>query len=261
VPPGRGFLVAYTDDQSDPFIPAGVPPKGRPGAPVDALEMSYDTVPFGIYTQNYAVVQPVDIAPGTASINCDLTFDSGAVRTGTVLDPEGRPLVGASMIGRSWRNTQRFSPLEGSDFTVHALSASPFVPRRLIFRHLGKGLGKTLQVGSQDREPINVRLEPTATITGRLFDDLKQPLAGVEVRVSPQFDGAIRGFDRELDPPMHAKTDQAGHFRIDGLVPGLTHKIWATGFKSGPSGVILEGWTPKTGEVKDLGEVRPNGNG
>jgi Carboxypeptidase regulatory-like domain len=39
VPPGRGFLVAYIQYQSDRYVPAGVPPKGRPGEPADALEM------------------------------------------------------------------------------------------------------------------------------------------------------------------------------------------------------------------------------
>ena len=99
VPPGRGFLVAYIQYQSDRYVPAGVPPKGRPAAPADALEMHYDTVPFQLFTQNFPAVQPIDIAPGTESITCDLTFDSGVARTGTVLDPEGRPLAGASMIG------------------------------------------------------------------------------------------------------------------------------------------------------------------
>ena len=93
VPPGRGFLVAYIQYQSDKFIPAGVPPKERPGAPADALSVRYDTVPFELFPQNFPAVQPVDIAPGTESITCDLTFDSGVVRTGTVLDPEGRPLA------------------------------------------------------------------------------------------------------------------------------------------------------------------------
>ena len=133
-----------TESQNDRYIPAGVPPKGRPGAPADALEMQYDAVPVGIYTQNYQAVQPVDIAPGTASITFDLTLDSGAERTGTVLDQEGRPLAGASMIGGSWLwgENQRFLPLEGSDFTVYALSANPLVSRTVIFRHVGKGLGQ-----------------------------------------------------------------------------------------------------------------------
>ena len=260
-PPGRGFLVAYIQYQSDRYVPAGVSPEGRPGAPADALEMRYDTVPFELFTQNFPAVQPVDIAPGISSITYDLTFDSGLVRTGTVLDTEGRPLAGASMIGDSYRNTYRFISLVGSDFKVYALSESLLLPRTLIFRHEGKGLGKAVQVGPKDRGPIEARLEPTATITGRLLDDAKQPLAGVDVRVWRQIDEPSRGAHQELDPPVQATTDQAGRFRIDGIVPGLTQKIRAKGLKSGPSGFIVEDWTTKSGEVKALGEVRPKGDG
>ncbi len=92
IPPGRGFLVAHIQYQSDKFIPAGVPPKEHPGAPADALSVRYDTVPFELFPQNFPAVHPVDIAPGTESFTCDLTFDSGVVRSGSVLDPEGRPL-------------------------------------------------------------------------------------------------------------------------------------------------------------------------
>jgi hypothetical protein len=260
-PPGHGFLVAYIQYQPDRYIPAGVPPKGRPGAPADALEMRYDTVPFELFTQNFPAVQPVDIAPGTASINYDLTFDSGAVRTGIVLDPEGKPLAGANMIGESYRNTYRFISLVGSDFTVYGLSESPLLPRTLIFRHEGKGLGKAVQVGPNDRDPIEARLEPTATITGRLLDDAEQALAGVEVCVWWLIDEPTRQTHHDFVPPLQATTDQAGRFRIDGIVPGLKQKIQAKGFKSGRSGFILEDWTPKTGEVKALGEVRPKRDG
>ncbi len=99
------------------------------------LASRYDTVPFELFPQKFPAVRPVDIAPGTASVTCDLTFDSGVVRTGTVRDPEGRPLAGASMIGETFRNTFRFDPVEGSQFTVYGLSASPLLIRTLIFRH------------------------------------------------------------------------------------------------------------------------------
>ena len=89
------------------YIPAGIPSKRHPGAPADALDMQYDTVPFELFPQNFPAVRPIDIAPGTESLTCDLTFDSGVTRTGTVMDPEGRPLSGVSMIGETFRNTWR----------------------------------------------------------------------------------------------------------------------------------------------------------
>ena len=82
------------------------------------------------------------------------------------------------MIGETYRNTFRFVPLEGSQFTVYGLSASPLLIRTLIFRHERTGLGKAVQVDGNDRGPIEVRLEPTAAVTGRLLDEAGQARRG-----------------------------------------------------------------------------------
>jgi RNA polymerase sigma factor (sigma-70 family) len=261
VPPGRGFLVAHIQYQSDKFIPAGVPPKERPGAPADALSVHYDTVPFELFPQNFPAVRPVDIAPGSESMTCDLTVDSGVVRTGTVRDPEGQALSGASMIGETYRDTFRFLPLEGSQFTVKGLSASPLLIRTLIFRHEGRGLGNAVQVDGNDRGPIEVRLEPTAALTGRLIDKGGKPVEGLVLRMFRLIEEPIRGAQQEFTPPIQATSDRDGRFRIDGIIPGVEQKLSARGFQGEAEGFILVDWTPKPGEVKDLGEVRPNGDG
>src|SRR5262249_24269350 len=165
------------------FIPAGIPPKGTPGAPPDALEVRYDTVPFELFPQNFPAVLPIDIAPGTRSATYDLTLDPGVVRSGTVLDPEGRPLPGASVIGETFRNTDQFAPLDGARFTVYGLSPSPLLPRTVIFRHLARGLGKAVRIDVGDRGPLEVRLEPLAAVTGRLVDEVGRPREGAGLRL------------------------------------------------------------------------------
>ncbi len=161
------------------------------------------------------------------------------------------------MIGETYRNTSQFIPLDGSGFTVYGLSPSPLLPRTIIFHHGARGLGKAVQVDVGDKGPLQVRLEPTATVTGRLRDKAGQPVEGLVLRMFRLIDEPTRGSQREFDPPLQATTDRDGRFRIDGIVPGLNQKVSARGFQGNFEGFILVDWTPKPGEVKDLGEVRP----
>jgi hypothetical protein len=256
VPPGRGFLVAHIQYQSDRYIPAGIPSKRHPGAPADALDVQYDTVPFELFPPNFPAVTPVDIAPETRSANYDLTFDSGIVRTGTVTDPEGKPLAGVSMIGEDFHNAQDFRQLDGPRFTVNALSTSPLLPRILLFRHAGRCLGQTIRVDAKEAGPLEVRLQPAATVLGRLLDGSGQPREGVEVRVMRQIEEPTRIWHVDFSPPIQTKTDGDGRFRIDTIVPGTAQKIRVLGLKGSSEVFILQDWTPKPGEVKDLGEIR-----
>jgi RNA polymerase sigma factor (sigma-70 family) len=259
VPPGRGFLVAHIQYQSDRYLPAGIPSKRHPGAPADALDVHYDTVPFELFPSNFPAVCPVDIAPGTESATYDLTFDSGIVRTGTVRDPEGRPISGASMIGESYQfgSLFTFKPLDGPGFAVSGLSPSPLLPRTLIFRHADRRLGQTVHVDGRETGPIEVRLEPTASVAGRLLDKAGRPLDGIELHIFREVREPTRGAHGDFSPTIKATTDSEGRFRIDGIVPGAVQKVRVVGLKGQAEVFILEDWTPKPGEVKDLGEIRP----
>jgi RNA polymerase sigma factor (sigma-70 family) len=263
VPPGRGFLVAHIQYQSDRYIPAGIPSKRHSGAPADALDMHYETVPFELFPSNFPAVRPIDISPGTETATYDLNFDSGIVRTGTVMDPDGKPLTGASMVGESYsfQNLFTFKPLGGASFAAYGLSTSPLLPRTLLFRHAGRHLGKTVQVDVRETGPLEVRLEPTASAKGRLLDGSGQPREGVEVRVMRLIKEPTRGAHLDFSPRIKATTDRDGRFQIDGIVAGTTQKIRAVVPESGAQVFILEDWTPRSGEVKDLGDVKAKGPG
>ena len=196
--PAKGFLVAYIQYQSDRFLPAGVPNKRMPGAPADALDVHYDTVPFELFPSNFPAVKPIDIAPGTETITCDLTFDSGVVRTGTVRDQEGRPLSGTTMVGETLRNYYQFTSMDGPNFTVYGLFRDPKLYRTLIFRHAEKGLGKTLRIDGSDPGPIDVRLEPLASLTGRLVDASGKPQSEVDLQSTSDRRRAVRRRQRRI---------------------------------------------------------------
>ena len=251
--PAKGSWSRIIQYQSDRFLPAGVPNKRMPGAPADALDVHYDTVPFELFPSNFPAVKPIDIAPGTETITCDLTFDSGVVRTGTVRDQEGQPLSGTTMVGETRQNFYRFTPMDGPNFTVYGLFRDPKLYRTVIFRHAEKGLGKTLRIDGSDPGPIDVRLEPMASLAGRLVDESGKPRKEVELRLLRIVEEPFVGANGEFSPPLRATTDRDGRFRIDGIIPGTAYWLQTS------EGQFFnrDFWTPKAGEAKDLGDITP----
>ncbi len=249
--PGKGFLVAHIQYQSDRYLPAGVPNKRVPGAPADALDVRYDTVPFELFPSNFPAVQPIDIAPGTETITFNLTFDSGVVRTGTVRDPEGRPLSGATIVGETRKNFYHFIPIDGASFTVYGLFRDPKLYRTVILQHAEKGLGNTLRIDGSDPGPIDVRLEPMAKLTGRLLDESAKPREAVELRLLRIVEEPYVSANGEFTPPLRATTDRDGRFRIAGIIPGTAYWLQTSEGKF----FNHDFWTPKAGEIKDLGDI------
>jgi hypothetical protein len=249
--PGKGFLVAFIQYQSDRFLPAGVPNKRMPGAPSDALDGHYDTVPFELFPSNFPAVNPIDIPAGTASVVCDLTFDSGVIRTGTVRDQEGQPLSGATMVGETLKNYYQFTSMDGPNFTVYGLFRDPKLYRTVIFRHPDKGLGTTMRISGSDPSPIDVRLEPLASLSGRLIDAAGKPQKEAELRLLRIVEEPYVGANGEFSPPLRATTDKDGRFRIDGIIPGTAYWLQT----SGGQFFNRDFWTPKAGELKDLGDI------
>ncbi len=252
--PGKGFLVAFIQYQPDRFLPAGVPNKRMPGAPADALDVHYDTVPFELFPSNFPAVKPIDIAPGTESFTCDMMFDSGVTRTGTVLDSEGRPLEGTTtMAGETRKQFFRLNPVDRSGFTVYGLFRDPKLYRTLIFRNEERGLGTTLRVDGSDPGPISVRLEPLANLTGRLVDESGNPRKDAEMRLLRVVEEPFVGANGEISPPLRGKTDQDGRFRIDRIIPGTAYWLQTSAGRF----FNRDFWTPRPAENKVLGDITP----
>ena len=101
---------------------------------------------------------------------------------------------------------------------MYGLSASPLLPRTLIFRHAGRGLGKAVKVDGKERGPLQVRLERTASVTGPLLDKEGEPAGGITLQ--------ILGLDQRTTPRVHAGflTALAGDDRPGRPVPDRRHR-------------------------------------
>ncbi len=158
-------------------------------------------------------------------------------------------------------NTNRYVMLEGPEFTLYGLSNDPRLPRTTILRHKERRLATAIRVDVGDKGPLQVRLEPTAALTGRLLDKAGRPLEGIELALCRLINEPTRSLQQEFIPNERSTTHADGRFRLEGLVPGLRQKVEIIGDKISSESYVLKEWTPKPGETKDLGEIRPKGEG
>ena len=95
---------------------------------------------------------------------------------------------------------------------------------------------------------VTVRMEPGASLMGRLVDPDGVPRAGVEFKVSFRWKQEPRWDVGHF--PDSIKTDREGRFRIGALLPGFDYYLNTDhGGLSFDSGL-------QAGETKDLGDVR-----
>src|SRR5262249_43904873 len=133
--------------------------------------------------------------------------------------------------------------MKSAEFTVREFN--PRRPRDVFFQHLEKGLVGIAQPPKENGGSVTVRMEPGATVTGRLVDADGKPRAGVDLEVSfrtkerPRW----RGYS-----PATIRTDREGRFRLAALLPGYQFRLQAD------KGVMEFGRTLRSGETMDLGD-------
>jgi RNA polymerase sigma factor (sigma-70 family) len=190
-----------------------------------------------------------------AELKIDFTLDPGKSRVGKVVDPAGKPLPGAQVMGL-YPHGGRSEPLAGADFT--AVAIEPGQPRRLVVRHAARKLAGTVVLRGDEAQPVIVKLEPLAAVMGRLLDSDGKPLAGVPVTADigdPLVSEALPEKD-----PQPILSDAAGRFHIDGLTAGLKLSIRALDkANKGSTSHVVGGIILSPGKTRDLGDLRPAG--
>ncbi len=162
----------------------------------------------------------------TSSADRSLASDEAVVRGQVVDARSGRPVPDARVVlsrgdrseAASTNDEGRYevSGLVPGDYSVD-VRAQGYVPARYGQREATER-GSTLEVrGGRSTTGINVRLEPAGVVTGRIFDDRGEGLAGVEIELLADrfLSGGIR-----LPGVGFAQTEAQGAFRINDVLPG-----------------------------------------
>src|SRR5262249_20886755 len=160
------------------------------------------------------------------------------------------------------RHTNRLS---GASFTATGLD--PAHLRTLVFLHAEKKVAAAVTVRGDERVPLTVRLDRPGAVTGRLVDARCQPIQGATVFVrygsgiEPTLPGELimggLGDLRDAIAIPSAKTDRAGRFRLEGLVPGLKYELEWNDRADRFLGRRKAELSATPGKVVDLGDLRP----
>lgn len=236
--PGKIIVIAPLDDR---YVPAGL----RRSRPADWSQMLVHAV------------REVTVGPHSASGRCDLTLERGCEVSGTVLGPDGKPVTGCLVSGLSLPRWN-WDRLPGAAFTAKALSPHQ-PPRTLLFYHAEKQLAGAVDLRGDQKGPVNVKLQPWGTVTGRLIDDNGEPfgkVVGTRMGLESWNPTENQSGHLARGLPELVHIDRTGRFRLEGLVPGRKYDFGAQGPNESPTWSI-GGLLTSPGESKNLGDVKP----
>jgi len=147
----------------------------------------------------------------------------GTPLRGSVVDREGRPVAGALV----WSNRDPGRSVTSDGGGRFELAAPSWRPRSWFQVEARGFLAEAREIPpgrGMDMAPIVLR--PAVGVAGRVTDGDGAPLPGAAVRVTADAD-ATPHF-RQDGAAGRAWTDPAGHFRVGGLAPGVSHRLRAS---------------------------------
>jgi beta-lactamase regulating signal transducer with metallopeptidase domain len=233
--PGRGLLSAL-------YIGGGVKYLTGVGLPEGlSVDGFLPFVPNGMQTHFNAFAE-VNPPKGTTTVRQNLELQSGVTRTVRVLDPDGKPIVGAQIKFQP-RVANYSHPQKTAEFQVQGLR-----PKEVLVidaAHDGLKLAGAVEVHADHEGVTILKLLPWGTLVGKLIDDNGQPRTKVDLSLNLGRNDMI-------------PTDSQGRFRLEAIVPNRSTEIHVLSLPYHVTGNLGKPITLAPGEVKDLGEVREN---
>jgi RNA polymerase sigma factor (sigma-70 family) len=243
VPPGRGVLIAHTSGGRYVRAAGADRIEGLNRIP-DLARRPFHVVP------DYQAIAEVNPAAGAGPLTRDLELVPARTVTGTVVDPDGKPVIEAVAMGLEANAPWVDRVLMSADFAVRDID--PGEPRRVYFFHVGRRLAGSVLIRGDEAGPLTVRLQPWGSATGRIVDDRGRPQSGLELTGSTPNRS-------ELDsgmPPRRATVGADGRFRFQGLVPGLRYSASVLELGGYGRRWAFRGLRVGPGETRDLGDIK-----
>ena len=179
----------------------------------------------------YGAIVLVNPPEGSAPITAEAVLERDRKREVRVLGPDGA--LAAGVTGQDFAVPERYEGIEATATpgVMAVWRLNPMRPRRFLFRHDARKLVGCLVARGDEGESYTVRLQPWATLIGRLVDAQGNPRPDVQLFTS-DWQEALGDPARGL-LPTGLKTDKQGRFRVEGLVPGQAYSGIATSRKPG----------------------------
>jgi hypothetical protein len=262
VVPGPGVLFVRAWDGTTPcrFPPARIAPADQAPELFDKQIGVFRTGGVGgaipaAAINTYRIIDP---PAGATELTADFALDPGRERKGIILDPNGRPVAGAAVLGVHPLDGARTLP--GAEFTAVALT--PEVPRRVLVWHTERKLAGVTALRGDEAEPVRVRLQPCGAISGRAVKAGGGPAAGVRVGYT-FLEGGLPGWEALQHCLFHGAptlTDGEGRFRIEAVPAEQTVQVALTTGRGNSAAHEFRILTLRPGEARDLGDVRVPGD-
>jgi RNA polymerase sigma factor (sigma-70 family) len=194
---------------------------------------------------NAGVLSPFLPIAKAESITCDVQLDPGKTVQGTILDPDGKRLAGASIRG-PYLTLKSLRDLPSAEFAIPAVN--PSNPEAYFFEHRQRNLAAAVILKGDEKPGFTVKLRPAATITGRLVTEKGEPAGNyfLDGRLETgqlNLTRAYRGF-------FWVRTDGRGRFKTERLLPGVKFSV-SDGRSNLFTNLMLQ-----PGEVRDLGDIK-----